>query len=88
MIDNIPRILDKGYNIDINCKWDIPDVFKWIHNNSDMSETEMLNTYNCGIGMVIVFDKNVDKEILSDNILTEIGKVIKSNNYQINTKLF
>ena len=42
IIDNIPRILDKDYNIDINCKWDIIDVFKWIYNNSDMSETEML----------------------------------------------
>ena len=26
LIDNIPRILDKGYNIDIHCKWNIPDV--------------------------------------------------------------
>ena len=23
LIDNIPRILDKGYNIDIHCKWGV-----------------------------------------------------------------
>ena len=44
----------------------LPVVFKWIYNNSDMSE-KMFNTYNCGIGMVLIFDKNIDKEISQTN---------------------
>ena len=88
LIDNVPRILDKDYNIEINCKWDVPSVFKWIHEKSDMSEKDMLNTYNCGIGMVIIFDKNIDKKILLNENIIEIGKVIKSESYKLNTNLF
>ena len=88
LIDNVPRILDEDCNIEINHKWELPNVFKWIHEKSDMSEKDMLNTYNCGIGMVIIFDKSIDKkDILNENII-EIGKIIKSDSYKLNTKLF
>ena len=88
LIDNVPRILDEDCNIEINCNWDVPNVFKWIHEKSDMSEKDMLNTYNCGIGMVIIFDKNIDKKILLNENIIEIGKIIKSDSYKLNTNLF
>ena len=34
LIDNVPRILDEDCNIEINCKWDVPNIFKWIHEKS------------------------------------------------------
>ena len=78
LIDNIPRILDNEHKILLNQKWDIPDVFKWIYNKSDMSVKNMLQTYNCGIGMVIVFDKMIQQELLKKYDLVFLGYIIKS----------
>ena len=83
LIDNIPRILDKGYNFNITIN-NIPDVFKWIYDKSDMSIEEMFNTYNCGIGMVVIFDVDVNCDELLKEDLIYLGKVIKSDKHIIN----
>tara|TARA_B100000900_G_scaffold188476_1_gene159681 strand:+ start:592 stop:1533 length:942 start_codon:yes stop_codon:yes gene_type:complete len=82
IIDNIPRIINEGYNMNIDKFWKIPDVFKWIYSNSDMEAIDMLKTYNCGIGMVIIFDKDTEIDIFDD--LIELGEIIKSDGYKIN----
>ena len=82
IIDNIPRIINEGYNMNIDKFWKIPDVFKWIYSNSDMEASDMLKTYNCGIGMVIIFDKDTKIDIFDD--LIELGEIIKSDGYKIN----
>ena len=76
LIDNIPRIFDRKHNFSITHKWNIPSIFKWIYNKSDMSLEDMLQTYNCGIGMVVVFDKKIDLSNITDMI--PIGSVIKN----------
>jgi phosphoribosylformylglycinamidine cyclo-ligase len=83
LIDNIPRILDNDLNFNITIS-NIPDVFKWIYDKSDMSMDEMFNTYNCGIGMVVIFDRGVNcDELLNENLIY-LGKVIKSDKHIIN----
>ena len=67
--------------MNITQPWDIPQVFQWIFKSSDMSVKDMLNTYNCGIGMVIIFDKETHIDILDD--LIYLGDIIKSNDYKI-----
>ena len=62
--------------MNINKSWEIPDVFQWIYKHSNMTIKDMITTYNCGIGMVVIFDKNVDINNLEDMI--PIGKIIKS----------
>ena len=32
IIDNIPRIINEGYSMNISEQWDVPDVFQWIYN--------------------------------------------------------
>ena len=83
LIDNIPRILNKDLNFNITIS-NIPDVFKWIYNKSDMSLEDMFKTYNCGIGMVVIFDKNVNCDELLNEDLIYLGKVIKSDKHIIN----
>jgi len=82
IIDNIPRIINEGYNMNIDKFWKIPDVFKWIYSNSDMKAIDMLKTYNCGIGMVVIFDKSTEIDIFDE--LIELGNIIKSEKYKIN----
>lgn len=83
LIDNIPRILDGDLNFNITIS-NIPDVFKWIYDKSDMSVEDMFKTYNCGIGMVVIFDKNVNCDELLREDLIYLGKVIKSDKHIIN----
>ena len=83
LIDNIPRILNKDLNFNITIS-NIPDVFKWIYDKSDMSIEDMFKTYNCGIGIVIIFDKNVNCDELLNEDLIYLGKVIKSDKHIIN----
>ena len=83
LTDNIPRILNGDLNFNITIS-NIPDVFKWIYNKSDMSIEDMFKTYNCGIGMVIIFDKNVNCDELLNEDLIYLGKVIKSEKHIIN----
>ena len=82
LIDNIPRIINEGYNMNIDKFWKIPDIFKWIYSNSNMKVSDMLKTYNCGIGMVVIFDKNTEIDIFDE--LIELGNIIKSKDYKIN----
>jgi len=82
LIDNIPRILDDDLTINIDQSWEIPDVFKWIHECSDMTKEEMLKTYNCGIGMVVILDESC--LISEDSDLLHLGEIIKDSKMKIN----
>ena len=57
--ENIPRILPKDCAAVINKNsFDIPEIFKLIQKEGEVSETEMFTTFNMGIGMMIFIDKN------------------------------
>jgi phosphoribosylformylglycinamidine cyclo-ligase len=54
-IDNIPRVLppDVGVALDLG-KIAAPPVFGWLAGAGRLAEKEMLRTFNCGIGMVVI----------------------------------
>jgi phosphoribosylformylglycinamidine cyclo-ligase len=53
--DNIPRVLPKGLGARIDLtKVVVPPVFKWLAAEGDIAQNEMLRTFNCGIGMIVV----------------------------------
>ncbi len=56
--DNIPRVLPDGFaaHLDLTAI-NLPSVFSWLARTGDVEENEMLRTFNCGIGMVLVVDK-------------------------------
>jgi phosphoribosylformylglycinamidine cyclo-ligase len=53
--DNIPRALPStlGARVDLSAISMLP-VFRWLAATAGIAETEMLRTFNCGIGMVLV----------------------------------
>ena len=58
LTDNIPRVLGEGQGVRINLdSWMLPPVFEWLAKQGGISNAEMLKTFNCGIGMVIVVDR-------------------------------
>jgi phosphoribosylformylglycinamidine cyclo-ligase len=53
--DNIPRVLPDGLGVQIDlAAFDVPSVFGWLAEAGDVADAEMLRTFNCGIGMVVV----------------------------------
>lgn len=56
--DNIQRILPSGINFELN-EWEFPPIFKWIQKRSGLNRHEMLKTFNCGYGMVIISNTNL-----------------------------
>ncbi len=56
--ENIPRVLPKGLaaRIDLDAQ-DVPAVFSWLSAVGGVTQAEMLKTFNCGTGMMVVVDK-------------------------------
>jgi phosphoribosylformylglycinamidine cyclo-ligase len=55
---NLPRALPKGLGAEVDLsRWRLPPVFGWLAREAGLSEGEMLNTFNCGIGLIVVADK-------------------------------
>ncbi|MGB0670414.1 MAG: phosphoribosylformylglycinamidine cyclo-ligase [Rhodospirillales bacterium] len=55
LTENIPRVLPDGLGVDINAAaWTPPAVFRWLQTAGGTPWTEMVRTFNCGIGMVVV----------------------------------
>jgi phosphoribosylformylglycinamidine cyclo-ligase len=58
-IENIPRVLPDGIAaaLDLSRVPALP-VFKWLAGAGKIAEHEMLRTFNCGIGMIAVLDRD------------------------------
>jgi len=55
LIDNLPRVLPDSLAAVIDQSTiHLPPVFAWLQVEARLDEREMLRTFNCGIGMVIV----------------------------------
>ena len=53
--DNIPRVLPKGMGAVIRQgSWPVPKLFELVKDSGNIHGFEMLRTFNCGIGMVLI----------------------------------
>ena len=62
--DNIPRVLPThlGVGIDLSRLPMLP-VFKWLAEQGDVAEPELLRTFNCGIGMIAIVKPDALKQV-------------------------
>ena len=59
LLENVPRVLPKNLVAKIDYKsWDLPELFQLLQNWGNVEDEEMHRTFNCGIGMVLMVDKN------------------------------
>jgi phosphoribosylformylglycinamidine cyclo-ligase len=55
LVENPPRVLDEGQVMRIDAaRWALPPVFGWLAKAGRLKALELLRTFNCGIGMVLV----------------------------------
>ena len=71
--DNLPRVLpdDVGIAIDLDAVTP-PPVFGWLAREGGVAEAEMLRTFNCGIGMVVIAAADAVDDV--DEALTRAGE--------------
>lgn len=71
--ENIPRALNDGQGIKIDLNtWDLPPVFSWLQSQGEMEQTEILKTFNCGLGMVLIVDPNHAQNVT--DVLISLGE--------------
>ena len=63
--ENIPRVLPDGLGVRVNLDA-IPvlPVFKWLAEAGGVAEREMLRTFNCGLGMMVIAEAGQADEAL------------------------
>jgi len=74
-LDNISRINDNFQYI-IDTPLPVPSVFDWLQEKGNVEDKEMYRTFNMGMGMLIIVDKDDAEKSVS--ILGEHAKVIGS----------
>jgi phosphoribosylformylglycinamidine cyclo-ligase len=73
--ENPPRVVPDGMACAIDLSsWQLPPVFRWLAETAGMSEPELLKTFNCGIGMMLVVDSARADEITA--LLESIGESV------------
>jgi phosphoribosylformylglycinamidine cyclo-ligase len=64
--ENLPRTLPPGLAAHIDLRvWNVPAVFGWLRMSGNLDDTEMLRTFNCGIGLVAVSAQGNADKVLS-----------------------
>ena len=65
LIDNLPRILPRTCKVVIaRSTWTVPPVFTFLQKAAQISNEEMLRTFNNGLGLVIVVSEEETSEVL------------------------
>ena len=74
---NVDRILPDNLKVEYkqsNGYYSHPHHFKWIQSRTNMSKEKMRNTFNCGIGMVIVLSPEEVEKLPVDSI--HLGEIV------------
>jgi phosphoribosylformylglycinamidine cyclo-ligase len=65
LTDNLPRILPKSCQAVIKKQsWPVPPIFHLLRDRGNISEDEMLRTFNNGIGLVLVVAEDHEAEVM------------------------
>jgi phosphoribosylformylglycinamidine cyclo-ligase len=84
--ENLPRVLPDGVSAEIALgAWSPPPVFDWLARSARLESHEMLRTFNCGIGMIVVAAADTAGAVASQlaaagETVYEIGRLISLDN--------
>jgi phosphoribosylformylglycinamidine cyclo-ligase len=82
--DNIPRVLPKGLGARIDLsRVPVRPVFKWLADEGGIAQAEMLRTFNCGVGMIVIAaEQDASKVAAAFTVAGEkavmLGKVVRA----------
>jgi phosphoribosylformylglycinamidine cyclo-ligase len=73
--ENLPRVLPEGLAAEIDLDAMSPSpVFSWLARTGGVAPEEMLRTFNCGVGMIVVTSAEEADALI--NVLNEAGETV------------
>jgi phosphoribosylformylglycinamidine cyclo-ligase len=64
LTENLPRSIPDNLIVEIDTdSWEMPNIFKWLQENGNISDDDMYRIFNCGIGMVLFVDEDEELKI-------------------------
>jgi phosphoribosylformylglycinamidine cyclo-ligase len=83
--ENLVRVLNDSVDANVDTStWARPAVFDWLQQQGNVAESEMLRTFNCGIGMTVIVpsvqaDAAVAELTNSGETAVVIGEIVAGN---------
>ena len=71
---NFKRSIPKGTKFDLNII-KLPKEYDFIKDNINISNVELMEIFNCGIGMIFVINKKHYKRFIKRNLFSLIGEI-------------
>ena len=71
---NFKRSIPKGTKFDLNII-KLPKEYDFIKDNINISDPELMEIFNCGIGMIFVINKKHYKRFIKRNLFSLIGEI-------------
>ncbi|MEM9594182.1 MAG: phosphoribosylformylglycinamidine cyclo-ligase [Acidobacteriota bacterium] len=66
LTDNLPRSLPEGTCAVVDTgAWEVPEIFRVIEEEGEISRAEMLRVFNMGVGMVLIVDAESTESIMA-----------------------
>lgn len=73
--ENLPRVLPTQIKAVINlAAWTLSPMFNWIQHESNLDDSNMLRTFNCGIGLILVVKPSNVPEVMQ--YFESLGEVV------------
>nr|AOE43228.1 phosphoribosylamine-glycine ligase/phosphoribosylformylglycinamide cyclo-ligase [Coremiostelium polycephalum] len=91
--ENLPRVIPNGLDASINLNsWEILPIFQWLRQLGNIDQLELLRTFNCGLGMILIVSKesvdSITKVLVEHNeTVFNIGTIIKSTSSDSSAKV-
>lgn len=85
LIENVPRVLPKGMSASIKKdSWEAADIFSVIKELDMVEERELYRSFNMGIGLVMVVDKEIADKVIEKAMVCgekafKIGEIAKGD---------
>ncbi len=74
-IENLPRVLPINLKAQIK-KWELPDCFKEVQARAQMSDQSMRETFNCGIGLILIISKDSLESVQQKLVLQKFETIV------------
>ncbi|NIA70281.1 phosphoribosylformylglycinamidine cyclo-ligase [Pelagibius litoralis] len=87
-LENLPRVIPSTLRVSLSgINWPVPPVFRWLAASGGIAPQEMVRTFNCGVGMVLIVAPESRDQVASSlekdgETVFDIGRVEASGGQQ------